>query len=145
MFAARCVGVSLAVFVLLYVSLSLTVSWGWKLARRMFRRRSARGLADLLFILRILPFALSSVVTLAFTLPSFLLLEPRSTDEAVGTAPLMLGLCCLAVLVVGIVRSASAQIRTSRALTKWLDGSTVMDSAAAMPVFVTARDTVTAR
>ena len=34
MFAARCIGVSLAVFVLLYVFLSLLVSRGWKLMRR---------------------------------------------------------------------------------------------------------------
>ncbi|MGD0514776.1 MAG: M56 family metallopeptidase [Terriglobales bacterium] len=142
MFAARCVGVSLAVFVLLYVSLSLTVSWGWKLARRMFRRRSARGLADLLFILRILPFALSSVVTLAFTLPSFLLLEPRSTDEAIGTAPLALGLCCLSLLAAGITRAAMTQRRASQAMMKWLDGSMLMESqilesGEAVPIFRT--------
>ena len=94
MFAARCIGVSLAVFVLLYVFLSVAVSRGWKLVRRMFRPRSARGSADLLFALRILPLALSSAITLAFTLPSFLLLEPRSTNEAIGTAPLALGFCC---------------------------------------------------
>jgi len=71
MFAARCIGVSLAVFVLLYVFLSMAVSRGWKLAWRTFRPRSARSSADLLFALRVLPLALSSVVTLTFTLPSF--------------------------------------------------------------------------
>ena len=66
--------------------------------RRIFRPRSARAPADLLFALRILPLALSSLVTFAFTLPSFLLLEPRSTNEAIGTAPLALGFCCLILL-----------------------------------------------
>ena len=116
MFAARCIGVSLAVFALLYVSLSLAVSQGWKLARRISWSRSARSSADLLFVLRVLPLALSAIVTFVFTLPSFLLLEPRSTDEAIGTAPLALGLCCVILLAAGITRAAMTQRRASRAL-----------------------------
>jgi Zn-dependent protease with chaperone function len=143
MFAARCVGVSLAVFVLLYVFFSVAVSRGWKLVRRMFRPQSARSSADLLFALRILPLALSSVVTLAFTLPSFLLLEPRSTDEAIGTAPLALGFCCLIMLGAGITRAVMAQLRASWALRKWLDGSTILESADAVPIFRTGNDAPT--
>jgi Zn-dependent protease with chaperone function len=142
MFAARCIGVSLAVFVLLYVSLSLGVSRGWRLMLRMFRPESARGSADSLFVLRILPLALSSVVTLVFTLPSFLLLEPRSTDEAIGRAPLALGCSCLILVGVGIARAAMAQWRASRALVQWLNGSTrmesqVTESGEAVPIFRT--------
>jgi Zn-dependent protease with chaperone function len=148
MFAARCIGVSLAVFVLLYVFFSLAVSRGWKLARRIFHPQSARGSADLLFALRMLPLALSSVVTLAFTLPSFLLLEPRSTDEAIGTAPLALGACCLILLGVGVVRASIAQLKASRALVKWLNGSILMesqtlDSADAVPIFRTGKNSPT--
>jgi Zn-dependent protease with chaperone function len=143
MFAARCIGVSLAVFMLLYVSLSLAVSRGWKLLRRMFRPHSARGSADLLLVMRILPLALASVVTLAFTLPSFLLLEPRSTNEAIGTAPLALGFCCLILLGAGIARTAMAQLRASRALRKWLNGSTIMESGDPVPVFRTGNDAPT--
>jgi Zn-dependent protease with chaperone function len=128
MFAARCIGVSLAVFVLLYVSLSVAVSQGWNLMRRVFRPRSARGSADLLFVLRIFPLALSSAVTLAFTLPSFLLLEPRSTNEAIGSVPMVLGFCCLVLIGAGITRVSMAQMRASRALRKWLDGSNLMES-----------------
>ncbi|MGA8493658.1 MAG: M56 family metallopeptidase [Terriglobales bacterium] len=142
MFAARCIGVSLAVFVLLYVSLSLAVAWGWKLARRVFRPRSARGSSDLLFVLRILPFAVSSLITFAFTLPSFLLLEPRSTNEAIGAAPLALGFLCLILLVAGITRAAMTQLKASRALMKWLDGSMLMEpqileSGDPVPIFCT--------
>ena len=148
MFAARCVGVSLAVFVLLYVSLSLAVSRGWNLIRRWFQPRSARSSADLLFILRMLPLALSSVVTLGFTLPSFLLLEPRSTNEAVGKAPLALGFCCLILIGVGVARAWTAQLRASRALMKWLDGSMLMESqitesGEAVPIFRTGNDAPT--
>jgi len=140
MFGARCIGISMALFVLLYVPASLAVSRGWGLLHQVFEPRTTRGSASLLFALRALPFALASVFTFVFTLPSFLLLEPRSTDEAVGIAPLMLGLCCLALLAAGIVQAVSAQMRTSRALMKWLNGSTMMDSGAAVPVFRTGRD-----
>jgi Zn-dependent protease with chaperone function len=137
MFVVRCIGVSLAFFLLLYASAALAVSRGWMLLRRVMAPLASQDAANLLFALRILPFVLASVFTLVFTVPSFLLLEPRSTDEAVGTAPLMLSLCCLTLLIVGLVQAARAQMRTSRALVKWLDGSTVMRSQSAVPVFRT--------
>jgi len=148
MFAARCIGVSLAVFVLLYVFLSAAVCQGWKLTRRIIRPQSTRSAADLLFALRILPLALSSVVTFAFTLPSFLLLEPRSTNEAIGTAPLALGFCCLILLAAGIARAAIAQRKASHALVKWLDGSILMESQIresgnTVPIFRTGNDAPT--
>jgi hypothetical protein len=148
MFAARCAGVSLAVFVLLYVFLSAVISRGWKPMRRWFQPRTARGAADLLFALRVLPLAVSSVATLGFTLPSFLLLEPRSTNEAIGTAPLALGFCCLILLGAGIARASVAQLRATRALRQWLDGSILMkpqiiDSGDAVPVFCTSNDAPT--
>jgi beta-lactamase regulating signal transducer with metallopeptidase domain len=127
MFAARCLGVSLAVFVLLYISLSVAVGRGWKLVSRVFRPGSTRGSADLLFVLRMVPFALSCAFTLAFTLPSFLLLEPRGTDEAIGTAPIALGLCCLALFGIGLLRAYAAQVKTARAMTEWLNGASVME------------------
>ena len=123
MFVARGIGISLAMFLLVYVAVSVAVSRMWHLLRRALAPRTTWAAANLLFALRIFPFALASIFTLVFTLPSFLWLEPRSTDEAVGTAPFMLGLCCLALLAAGLVQAARAQIRTSRALMQWLDGA----------------------
>ena len=148
MFAARCIGVSLAVFVLLYVFLSLLVSQGWKLMRRTLRPNSARGAADLLFTLRVLPLSLSVFFTLAFTLPSFLLLEPRATGEAIGAAPLALGLCCLVLLGAGVARAALAHLRASRALVSWLNGSALMgrhikESGNTVPIFRIGNDAPT--
>jgi Zn-dependent protease with chaperone function len=148
MFAARCIGVSLAVFVLLYVFLSLLVSQGWKLMRRTLHPSSARGAADLLFTLRVLPLGVSLFVTLAFTLPSFLLLEPRSTGEAIGAAPLALGLCSLVLLGAGVTRAVLAQLRASRALVGWLNGSALMEphikeSGSAVPIFRIGNDAPT--
>lgn len=141
MFVARGIGISLAMFLLVYVAVSVAVSRMWHLLRRALAPRTTWAAANLLFALRIFPFALASIFTLVFTLPSFLWLEPRSTDEAVGTAPFMLGLCCLALLAAGLVQAARAQIRTSRALMQWLDGATVLDSGAQVPVFRTGRNT----
>ena len=140
MFAARCIGVSLAVFILVYIFFSLLVSQGWKLMRSTLRPSSARGAADLLFALRVLPLGLSLFVTLAFTLPSFLLLEPRSTGEAIGAAPLALGLCCLVLLGAGVTRAVLAQLRASRALAAWLSDAAFMQSqinqsGIAVPIF----------
>ena len=143
MFAARCVGVSLAVFILLYVFLSLAASRTWKWLFRIFRPHSARSAADLLFVFRILPVGLSSVFTLAVTVPSFLLLEPHSTDEAIGAVPTTLGLCCLILLAAGCIRAIAAQRRTSQAIAHWLNGSTVMESGGAVPVFRTGKDAPT--
>src|SRR5215475_2141880 len=118
MFVARCIGISLALFLLLYVPASLAVARGWDGVRRLLDPQSPRIVADLLFGMRVFPFLLASVFTVVFTIPSFLLLEPRSTDEAVGAAPLALGLCCLALLSAGVAKAVSAQMRTSRALMK---------------------------
>jgi len=143
MFAARCVGISLAVFVLLYVPLSVAVSRGWILMRHVCGPQPARRAADLLFTVRVAPFALASIFTLVFTLPSFLLLEPRSIHEAVGRAPVVLGCCCLMLLVLGMVRTVSAQFMTWRTLAQWLDGSTTMESDHAVPVFRTGKEVPT--
>jgi len=135
MFAARCIGISLALFLLLYVPLSVVASRGWRWVRRVLKPQSARGSANLLFVLRVAPFALACLFTLLFTLPSFLLLEPRSTNEAVGLDPALLGLCCLMLLAAGVFKAVSAQLKTSRALVRWLDGSTILEADSALPVF----------
>jgi Zn-dependent protease with chaperone function len=134
MFVLRGIAVSLAVFFLVYCLLSLLVAGGWQSMGRL-RRVSARGLANLLFTLRILPLAASAAVTLAFVIPSFLWLEPSSTDEEIGVAPLVLGVCCLVLFAIGLYRVASAQARTSRVISNWLQGASSLDVGAAAPAF----------
>lgn len=135
MFAARCAGVSLAIFFLLYVGVSVFISRGWTLLWRIFRPRSSQTSADLLFALRMSPFAVSLFITFLFTLPSFLLLEPRSTDESVGIAPIALATCCLAALAIGILRTCTARKRSARIMENWLESSTLLDSTGPVPVF----------
>ena len=135
MFTARCIGISLTAFVLLYAPLSAGISQIWKPLWGCIRPASARLSANLLFAMRLAPLVVATIFTLGFTLPSFLLLEPRSTNESVGTAPLLLGSCCLLLLAGGIVRTVVAQIRTSRAVTKWLVESTAIEAGQPLPVF----------
>jgi len=135
MFVARCAGVSLAMFVLAYVLASLLVCAGWRVLLRLLKPASARGTADLLFAIRVLPLGIALATTLGVALPSFLLLEPDATDETVGTAPVLLATVFLALAVWGVWSAVHAQRRTSRAMEQWLDGSTRMDANESVPVF----------
>lgn len=139
MFLVRCVGVSLAVFVLLYGLSSLAVAYVWRFVRRVFGQLSAQREADLLFVLRMLPAILAIAITLAYTVPSFLLLEPEKTDEKIGPPLLLLGLCSLMLLGAGMVRGALAQFKTSRVLSAWLSGATLM-KAGAVPILRTGKN-----
>lgn len=134
MFVLRGIAISLAVFFLVYCLLSLLVAGGWQSMGRL-RRVSARGLANLLFTLRVLPAAASAAVTLAFVVPSFLWLEPSSTSEEIGVAPLVLGACCLLLFAIGLFRVAAAQARTSRVISNWLQGASSLDVGTAAPAF----------
>jgi Zn-dependent protease with chaperone function len=137
MFVARCLGVSLAVFILLYAVLSLVVSFTWTSVARLASRLSPRHSAAVLFVLRTLPLLVSATFTLAVTVPSYLILEPRTTDEEIGIAPLALGFCCLALIVMGLLRAVRAQRKTSQALEQWLSGAQPVESQVSLPLFRT--------
>jgi hypothetical protein len=121
MFALRGIAVSLTFFVLVYCLLSALVSLSWRCLRWL--RASEPDLADLLFFWRVFPLFASVIVTVAFVIPSFQLLEPRSTDEGVGTLPIALGLAALSLIAWGFCRVVRAQIQTSRAVSRWLAAS----------------------
>ncbi|HMD17955.1 MAG TPA: M56 family metallopeptidase [Terriglobales bacterium] len=127
MFALRGIAVSLAFFVLLYCLLSTLVAAAWRLLRWL--RVREQSLAALLFAFRVLPLAASVVITFAFVVPSFQLLEPRSMDidEGMGAVPLALGVCALLLIACGSFRVFTAQIRTSRVVARWLEGAHPME------------------
>lgn len=126
MFALRGVAVSLAFFVLLYCLLSALVAVGWRALR--FLRVNERGLARLFFALRVFPFVASVFITVAFVVPSFQLLEPRSADEGMGAVPLALGICALLLIASGCINVISAQMKTTRAVSGWLRGAHPLDA-----------------
>jgi Zn-dependent protease with chaperone function len=124
-FAARGVLVSLAFFAVVYSLVSALVVLTWSGVHRVCWKPSSSS-ANLLFGLRILPFAFSVCVTVFFTFPSFWLLERRSLDEDTGT--FVLGLCSLLILGTGLFRMLWAQTRTNRAVTRWRSSASCVAS-----------------
>jgi Zn-dependent protease with chaperone function len=123
MFALRGIAVSLTFFVLLYCLLSALVAVAWRSLKWL--RVAEQSVAGVLFALRVLPPAASVVITFAFVVPSFQLLEPRSinSDEGIGVMPLALGVCALLLIAYGCFRVITAQTRTSRVVARWLEGA----------------------
>ena len=119
MFALRGIAVSLSIFVVFYSALSLAVGGVWRNVWLGGPRYSARRCADLLFALRMIPFAVATGVTLTLAVPSFLLLEPRAVDEPMGVMPVVLGLCGMAMLLAGLWKAVTALSRASRTVARW--------------------------
>jgi beta-lactamase regulating signal transducer with metallopeptidase domain len=119
MFAMRGIAVSFSVFVMLYCALSAAVCGVWRRVWLGGQQYSARRCADLLFVLRLAPFVVAAGVTLLLTVPSFLLLEPHAVDEPIGTVPVLLSLCGMALLLVGVWKASAALVRASRSVAQW--------------------------
>ena len=134
MFAARGIAVSLSVFVMVYCALSLLVCCAWRKFRLDAQRHPARRSADSLFALRMFPLVTAAVITAAFTVPSFLLLEPRAIDEPLGGIPLALGVCGALLGIAGPVNAAFAVRRTWRTIATWTDAAEPVNTAAPVPV-----------
>lgn len=134
MFAARGIAVSFSVFFLVYVVLSLAVCSLWRKVYAHGQKLSPRHCADLLFALRIFPLVAAAVVTAAFTVPSFLLLEPRAIEEPLGGLPLALGVCALSLATSGTANAVAALIRTSRLIAQWMSGAKVVEAQVSVPV-----------
>jgi hypothetical protein len=134
MFAVRGIAVALAAFVIVYGVLSLAVCLGWRSVWRKSQRRPARRIADLLFAGRMFPLATAVLVTAAFTVPSFLLLEPRAIDEPLGGIPLGLGICGMGLGIFGALNAGLALRKVSRMVANWTRAAQPVDSCAPVPV-----------
>ena len=134
MFALRGIAVSLAVFVILYCTLSVAVCLSWTRIQARFCRQPVNRIAKLLFSLRIFPLVTAALITAVFTIPSFLLLEPRAIDEPVGGVPLTLGLCGLAIGVFGAANVFLAIRTASRTISAWTREAESVPLTAPVPV-----------
>lgn len=139
MFLARGVAVSFSVFLIIYCCLSLAVSCAWRrvwpsIDRQSIPRKSSRGAADLLFGLRMFPLVAATVVTIAFAIPSFLLLEPRQIEEPLGWMPLVLGICGAGLGIFGAVNAMAAFLRATRMIAGWSSGAQQISSDVAVPL-----------
>jgi beta-lactamase regulating signal transducer with metallopeptidase domain len=126
MFALRGIAVSLTFFVLLYCLFSAIVAVAWRSLRLL--HMTQQSVAALLFTVRVMPLAASVAITLAFVVPSFQLLEPRSIDEGIGAMPPALGVCALLLIVCGCFRVITAQTKTSRVVARWLEGAKPLET-----------------
>jgi beta-lactamase regulating signal transducer with metallopeptidase domain len=143
MFAMRGIAVSFSIFVMLYGVLSLAVCGVWRRVWLTGQRYSARRCANLLFALRLLPFAVAAGLTFVLAVPSFLLLEPRAVDEPLGAVPVLLGLCGMAVLLTGTWKATAALLQASRTVVRWSSEARVVtfraiDSSSSLSVRVSA-------
>lgn len=136
-FAVRCLGVSLGIFILVYALLSLLVVSGRRFVLRACRNLSPAASADVLFAWRILPLLTAVSVTLGYVIPSFLLLEPHHAEEPYSFGLLMLGICCTAVFAAGLSRAIRAQRKATEATAQWLSGAEVMAASSPVPVYRT--------
>jgi beta-lactamase regulating signal transducer with metallopeptidase domain len=128
MFAVRGIAVAFSVFVLVYGAMSLAMVYTWRSLRLYFRGRPARLEADLLFSLRMVPLVSAAIITAVFTVPSFLLLEPRALNEPMSAVPLALAMAGVLLGVSGVLNAILGLRRASRALTVWTADATTIDA-----------------
>jgi hypothetical protein len=119
MFAVRGVAVSFSIFFILYSILSLALGLTWRRAWLRLQRFPAKTAADLMFVLRMAPLAISVGITLVFAVPSFVLLEPRAVQESLGLSALVLSGCGIALVIVGGWNVATALLRVSKTVARW--------------------------
>jgi beta-lactamase regulating signal transducer with metallopeptidase domain len=126
MFALRGFAISLSCFVLLYCLVSALVATTWHPVKSL--RVAQQSVATLLFALRVMPLLVSTVITFALVVPSFQLLQPRSINMGLGTVPLALGFCALALIFLSCFRVIASQTRTTRVAARWLDGARPLET-----------------
>jgi len=135
MFALRGLLLSASILILLYAALSLGIAGAWRILVRIGRQRPARQTANLLFALRMMPLLLSALITCCFMVPSFLLLEPHSGNEALGSVPVVLACGCLLTFALGVFRAARAQARSSTVVANWVREAKAVSRNGEVPVF----------
>ena len=119
MFAVRGIAVSLSVFVIVYCAASLVVLVTWRNVWSRWQRQSAHRRADWLFFLRMLPLISAVLITAAFAVPSFLLFEPRSIEEPLGSVTVMLAFLALTLVGFGVWKSLAALHRSWQKISEW--------------------------
>jgi len=134
MFALRGIVVSSSVFAILYCLSSAAVCLTWRRIARYAQRRPVGRVADLLFAWRMLPVLFAAVVTLLFTVPSFLLLEPRAIREPLGLIPVITGLAGILLALYGAAHALRALFLASRAIAQWTAGAQPMNTPSSVPV-----------
>jgi len=124
MFVLRGIAVSLSCFVMLYSLLSALVAAAWRPLKPA--HVAQQSVASILFALRTLPLAASVFITFALVVPS-------------GAMPLALDVCALLLIACGCFRVITAQTRTTRLVTRWLEGARPLNTSADSAVTLQSR------
>jgi Zn-dependent protease with chaperone function len=134
MFALRGIAVSFSVFLLVYCAISLAVLCTWTRIYQRVHDFPMQRLANLFFGLRMFPLILAVLITAAFAVPSFLLLEPRSIVEPMGNLPLALALFGSGLAIFGLANAVLAVRKASRTVSTWSDSAEEIASPIPFPV-----------
>ena len=134
MFALRGIAVSFSVFMIVYCVASLAVLCSWNRVYHRVHDLPMHCVGNLFFALRMFPLALAGLITAAFAIPSFLLLEPRSIVEPMGNVPLALALLGSALAVFGLANAAVAMLKASRTVSTWSNSAEEIASPVPFPV-----------
>lgn len=132
MFYLRGALICFSVLVLVYAGTSLAVGRSWKLLARMSGGRPARAVANSLFALRMLPIVAAVLVVAILAVPSFLLLEPRGGEEAIGIIPALLSAGFVVLATVGVRRGWIAIRHTRNCLRRWVSRRADIESLGAV-------------
>lgn len=127
MYALRGLAICFATFFLVYLVGSTAVILISPRLWHYAQKRPPRIGSDLLFSLRISPLVLAILITLLFAAPSFVVFEPRSLNEQIGTWLPVLSLGGLAVIVAGLWNAATALHRISQAAARWSIGASALN------------------
>ncbi len=131
MYLLRGAVVSLGVFFLAYIALSGIIACVW----RVLGKRGAALSATALYGIRILPLLAAGALVALFTVPSFLYLEPRFTDEKIGSGAFALAMGGTLVLVAGCINALRAWLKTSQFVAPCLQQARRLQMHAGIPVY----------
>jgi Zn-dependent protease with chaperone function len=134
MFALRGIAVSFSVFLIVYCAASLAVLCTWKRINQRVHAVPMQRLVNLFFALRMFPLVLAGLITAAFAVPSFLLLEPRSIVEPMGNAPLTLAFLGSGLAIFGVANAVLALLKGSRTVSSWSNSAEEIASPVPFPV-----------
>ena len=134
MFALRGIAVSFSVFLIVYCAASLAVLCTWNRVYQRVHDLPMQRLGNLFFTLRMFPLGLAALITGAFAVPSFLLLEPRSIVEPMGNVPLALALLGSGLAIFGLANVVFAVRKASRTVSSWSHSAEEIASPVPFPV-----------
>ncbi len=107
-----------ASFFLIHMALAAAARMSAGTAVRVAEHMKPRAAARFLFVLRLMPLALTLVAVLAFCIPSYLWLEPEVTGEKVGLLCTAMAVLGFALWVPALKRVIGAVRGTNRYLTE---------------------------